>query len=97
MDQQSVDNTRLTLYPMQKAKEEGDIHLTYGFGDSAKNVPVIIASKSVKGAEGDTANTGGKITVIVKAENDYNFDAAKNYKPPEKKEKGGAEKVEKKE
>ena len=93
-DVKSVDETRLTLYPMNKSKEEGDIRLSYGFADSAKNIPVIIATRSIKGPEGDQANLGGKITVVIKAENDHNFDNARNIKPPEKKEKP-AEKTEK--
>jgi len=93
-DQKSMDETRLTLYPINKVKDEGEIRMSYGFADSAKNIPVIIASKPVKGTEGDQANLGGKITVVVKAENDFNFDNAKNYKPPEKKDKPG-EKTEK--
>jgi len=90
----AVDDTRMKLYPMNSpAKAEGDFSMTYGFADAEKKMPVVIASKNIKGPEGDTANLGGKITVVVKAEEDHNFENARNYKPPEKKEKA----VEKKE
>jgi hypothetical protein len=35
--------------------------------------------------EGDQVNLGGKITVVVKADNDIKFDKAREYKAPEEK------------
>jgi hypothetical protein len=73
---------RVRIEKMDHGKEENGVRFNYGFADG-KTTPIIIASKSVKPQEGDQANTGGMITVIVKAEKDNVFEKAMNAKPKE--------------
>jgi hypothetical protein len=78
----TIYEDRQTLYPMNKPeKDDGDVHMSYGFGDAGKTIPLIIVHKTYPKPEGDPVNLGGRITVAVKT----TFDAAKNPKPVEEK------------
>jgi hypothetical protein len=61
------------------SKDDLEVHCSYGFAED-RTMPVVIASKNIKSLNGDTANLGGKITVVVKAENDLKFENAKKPK-----------------
>jgi hypothetical protein len=53
--------------------------LTYGFAEN-RTIPVVIAEKRLRPTDGDAANTGGLIMVIVKAEKDHIFEKAQQAK-----------------
>ena len=67
---EKIDNT---------GREEGGLILTYGFAEN-RTIPVVIAEKRLRAKEGDTANSGGLIMVIVKAEKDHIFEKAQQAK-----------------
>jgi hypothetical protein len=78
-EQKAMFPERLKLGRMeQHCREDGGAKCCYGFVDGT--TPVVVATKPYKSAEGDTANLGGLITVIVKADNDRKFENARNPK-----------------
>jgi hypothetical protein len=62
-----------------QGREDNGLALTYGFAES-RTIPVVIAEKRLRPKDGDTANSGGLIMVIVKAEKDHIFEKAQQAK-----------------
>ncbi|MCY3021826.1 MAG: hypothetical protein NTW87_22685 [Planctomycetota bacterium] len=80
-EQRAMFPDRLRVEKMERGKEENSLRLNYAYADS-KTVPLVIANKSIKAAEGDAANLGGSITVIVKAREDRYFEGGRKAKVP---------------
>ncbi|MCY3020419.1 MAG: hypothetical protein NTW87_15475 [Planctomycetota bacterium] len=78
-EQRAMFPDRLRFDKVEHTREDNGVRLNYAFADNMAT-PVVIASKAIKGADGDTANPGGVITVVVKAENDDRFENAKRKK-----------------
>ena len=94
-EQKAMHTDRLRVDSIEKSEEDKDsgVRVKYGLAEN-KTIPIVIASKMIKGPKDDNANMGGSITVIAKAEADEVFEKAKKPKAtPEKAEK--PEKVEK--
>jgi hypothetical protein len=70
-----------------------EVHMEYAFVEN-KTVPVVRATRHVNAKEGDPLNTGGSITVLVRAKEDDHFKHAKE--PPKPKEGAKEEKAEEK-
>jgi hypothetical protein len=84
-EQKALFPDRLLFHTMSTPfKEDQEVKMNYGLADG-KATPIVIAKKFVKAAEGDQANLGGTITVVVRAEKDRNFTKAQEAKPPEEK------------
>ena len=56
-----------------------EIHMEYAFVEN-RSVPVVRAVKHINQKDGDPLNTGGSITVLVRAKDDDHFKRAKE--PP---------------
>jgi len=94
-EQRSMFKDRLRIESIEsKGREENGVSANYGFAED-KTIPIVVAKKFIKPVQGDSANLGGAIMVIAKAESDDVFENAKKPRAapaaPEK------DKVEKKE
>lgn len=79
-EQKALYPERLRIEKMDGvSKEDAGVRCCYGFAEN-RSVPLVVATKSIKADEGDTANLGGMITVMVRAENERRFDNARQPK-----------------
>lgn len=85
-EQKAMFVDRLKVESVEHGREENGIRINYGLAEN-KTVPIVIARKPVKPAEGDSANLGGNITIIARAEPDEYFEKAKTAKSAAEKEK----------
>lgn len=84
-EQKALHSDRLLFHTMSNPfKEDQDVKMNYGLADG-KATPIVIAKKFIKSAEGDQANLGGTITVVVRAKTDRSFANAQTAKPVEEK------------
>lgn len=86
MEQKAMFPDRLRVEKVEHGKEDNGIRVSYGLADN-KSLCIVLASKPIKPQEGDSANLGGMITIIAKAEQDDFFTKAKTAKSPAEKAK----------
>ena len=87
-DQRVLYMDKLRIDKMAVGEVDNEVDIRYGFAEN-KTIPVVLATKNIKGDETDAANAGGQITVIVRAKNDAKFENVLHPKapPPEKADK----------
>ncbi|HYG76314.1 MAG TPA: hypothetical protein VEK08_15015 [Planctomycetota bacterium] len=79
-DQKFMFPDKNRIERVDRGTEMNKVRVTYGFAEN-KSIPLVWAEKIIPSEQGDQANLGGKITVLVKATEDNVLRAAKERKP----------------
>jgi hypothetical protein len=79
-DQEFLFPERNRIERTEKGEMKNEVRVVYGFADG-KTIPLVVGSKNIKPTEGDQANLGGSITIMVKAQEDHIFKTTRDAKP----------------